>query len=110
MDTPWRIFMAGIDVEKLMEGMRARLEKDEAEGKLAGLSVASLSEALSHPKAADVIAESLAAEAGSVKQGEPAPDFSLPWLSGPSAGEGSAFTLSDRFGKRPVALVFGSYT
>jgi hypothetical protein len=102
--------MAEIDVGKLLEGMRARLERDEAEGRLAGTSVASLAEALAHPKAAAVIAETLAAEAGSVEPGEPAPDFTLPWLPGPNAGEGSAFTLSDRFGKRPVALVFGSYT
>ncbi len=57
-----------------------------------------------------MIGETLAAEAASVKQGEPAPDFTLPWLPGPTAGGGRAFTLSHRFGERPVALVFGSYT
>ncbi|MEE8507805.1 MAG: hypothetical protein V3T07_01960 [Myxococcota bacterium] len=102
--------MAKIDVSKMMEGMRARLEQDEADGKLAGLSVEELAEAVSHPKAAEAIAELMEAEAASVQEGDPAPDFTLPRL--PESGEelGPELTLSDHFGKRPVALVFGSYT
>ena len=35
----------------MMEEMRAKLETDEAEGKLAGLTVGRLQDAMSHPKA-----------------------------------------------------------
>lgn len=99
-----------VDVQKLLEGMRERLLDDEAKGELAGITVADLTDAVSHPKAPEVIAETLALEAGSVKPGEAAPDFTLPWLPGPTAGKGATLTLSDRLGRRPVALVFGSYT
>jgi hypothetical protein len=102
--------MPEIDVRKLLEGMRAQLAKDEAEGRLAGLSVAALADAIAHPLAPEAIAEGLAAEAGSVQVGQPAPDWSLPWLPGPTAGEGERLTLSDHVGRQPVALVFGSYT
>ena len=37
--------------------------------------------------------------------GEPAPDFDLPML-----GRGERVRLSDFRGRRPVALIFGSYT
>jgi peroxiredoxin len=50
----------------------------------------------------------MALEATSVQAGDPAPDFALPRLGGPNAGE--LVTLSSHFGKRPVALIFGSYT
>jgi len=79
-------------------------------GKLAGLTVDDLMDAVSHPKAAETIAETLGWEAASVKPGEPAPDFTLPWLRGADSERGPAFTLSSRFGRRPVALIFGSYT
>jgi hypothetical protein len=102
--------MAKVDVAKMLEGMRPLLERDEAEGKLAGISVADLADAVSHPKAAEVIDETMALEVTSVKEGEPAPDFTLPWLPGSGEGRGAAATLSDQFGERPVALVFGSYT
>jgi hypothetical protein len=49
------------------------------------------------------------ADAHSVAQGEPAPDFTLPWLSDSGEG-GDTLSLSSHFGKRPVALIFGSYT
>jgi len=45
------------------------------------------------------------ARGGSLRVGEQAPDFSLPLQSG-----GGSVTLSSFRGKRPVALVFGSYT
>jgi hypothetical protein len=45
------------------------------------------------------------ARAGSVKVGDPAPDFSLPLLDG-----SRVVTLSEEFPVRPVVLVFGSYT
>jgi hypothetical protein len=101
--------MSKTDVKGMMEGMRARLERDEADGKLAGLSVGDLADAMSHPKAGEVVAECMEADAHSVAQGEPAPDFTLPWLSDSGEG-GDTLSLSSHFGKRPVALIFGSYT
>ena len=102
--------MSKIDVKQMMEGMRAQLERDQAEGKLASLTVDDLADAVSHPKAPEVIAECMEAESGSVQEGQPAPDFCLPWLPGSGEGRGPRMTLSDHFGKRPVALIFGSYT
>ena len=101
--------MGKVDTQAMMESMRAQLERDEADGKLAGLTVADLSDAMSHPKAAETVAELMPYEASSVKEGEPAPDFTLPYLPG-SGPEGERVTLSDHFGSRPVALIFGSYT
>ena len=102
--------MPKIDVNAMMEGMRAQLERDEASGDLAGLSVDDLADAISHPKAADVIAEIQALEGSSVQVGESAPDFSLPWLPPSGEGQGETLTLSSHRGERPVALIFGSYT
>jgi hypothetical protein len=94
----------------IMEGMRSQLEADQADGKLAGTSVERLEKAISHPKAQAVIQELMALEEQVVKQGDPAPDFTLPWLQGSTAKSSDRLTLSDHFGKRPVALIFGSYT
>ncbi len=102
--------MARLDLKAMMEAMRPQLEKDEAEGRLAGLTVADLADATSHPLAGDVVAELMEREAGSVQEGDPAPDFTLAWLPGSGEGRGETLTLSNHFGKRPVALVFGSYT
>ena len=74
------------------------------------LTVSDLGDAMSHPLAGEVVAEFMEAEQQSVKQGEPAPDFTLPWLPGSGEGSQPALTLSSHFGKRPVALIFGSYT
>jgi hypothetical protein len=46
-----------------------------------------------------------AARGGELQPGDPAPDFSLPLRGG-----GSVVRLSDFQGKKPVALIFGSYT
>ncbi len=102
--------MSKIDLDKMWEGMREGLERDEAAGRLAGLTVKALAEAISHPKAPAMIAEIMAAETSSVAVGEPAPDFSLPWLPGSGRSGSPELTLSRHLGKRPVALVFGSYT
>ena len=99
-----------VNVGSIMEGMRSQLETDEADGKLAGLSVDRLKKAISHPKAETVIQELMALEGQVVKQGDAAPDFTLPWLRGAPTGDSKTLTLSDHFGKRPVALIFGSYT
>jgi hypothetical protein len=45
-----------------------------------------------------------------VQEGDAAPDFTLPWLETVPVGAGEFLTLSSHFGKRPVALIFGSYT
>jgi len=98
--------MSKIDIDTMIEGVRAQLE---AEGKdLQGLTLDDLREAMSHPQAADEIMRVMALEATSVQAGDPAPGFDLPRLGGPKAGE--RVRLSSHFGKRPVALIFGSYT
>ena len=43
-------------------------------------------------------------------EGDLAPDFTLARLGEGPGGEADAVTLSAHFGKRPVALIFGSYT
>ena len=45
-----------------------------------------------------------------VAPGQAAPDFTLPRLDASSSNGSESVTLSDHFGKRPVALIFGSYT
>ena len=45
------------------------------------------------------------ARSGHLTEGEPAPDFTLS-----TADRASSVTLSSHRGKRPVVLVFGSYT
>jgi hypothetical protein len=47
----------------------------------------------------------MSARGGHLQVGDPAPDFTLPVLHGDSA-----VTLSEEYRKRPVVLVFGSYT
>ena len=98
--------MSKIDVDEMIEGIRAQLEAQGVD--LQGLSLDDLRDALSHPKAAEQIMQSMAIEGASVQVGDPAPDFRLPRLGGPNAGDET--TLSSHFGKRPVALIFGSYT
>lgn len=45
------------------------------------------------------------ARGGTLQEGQPAPDFTLPTLD-----NSSRVTLSSHRGRRPVVLVFGSYT
>ena len=97
-------------VKDMLEGMRAQLERDQSVGDLVGMNVDDLADAVSHPKAPEVIGALMEIEATSVREGDPAPDFTLPWLAGAPAGAGDTLTLSSRFGPRPVALIFGSYT
>ena len=72
-----------------------------------------IKQAMAHPNAAATIAELMPFEITSVQPGQPAPDFTLPYLPGSlpeGADHDTTVTLSDHFGKRPVALIFGSYT
>ena len=98
--------MSEFDVDALIETLRGQLEAQGLEMK--GLSLEDLRDAISHPKAAEQVAEAMALDARSVNAGDSAPDFALPRLGGPNAGE--VVTLSSHFAKRPVALIFGSYT
>ena len=90
---------------QMIEGMLANVANEDMQG----LSHDDLKDAMSHPKAAETVAELMPYEASAVKEGEPAPDFTLPYLPG-SGPEGERVTLSEHFGSRPVALIFGSYT
>ena len=98
--------MSKVDVDAMIEGVRAQLEAQGME--LQGLTLEDLREAMSHPQAAEEVMRAMALEATSVQVGDAAPEFDLPRLGGPKAGE--RVRLSSHFGKRPVALIFGSYT
>ena len=102
--------MAEMDPKQRMAGMLGALEQDQADGKLAGLTVDDLADAMAHPKAKAVVGELMALEPRSAQAGAPAPDFTLPWLPGSEKRGVDALSLSSHFGKRPVALIFGSYT
>ncbi|MGH0036337.1 MAG: hypothetical protein ACQGVK_15025 [Myxococcota bacterium] len=97
--------MADDATRKMIEGMLEGLAGQQ----MAGLSLDDLRDAMLAPGAAETVAELMPIEAGSVRQGDPAPDFELPWLPG-SGPERETVRLSSHFGNRPVALVFGSYT
>jgi len=47
----------------------------------------------------------MSARAGSLQEGDPAPDFSLPLLH-----SDRRVTLSSEYRRKPVVLIFGSYT
>ena len=101
--------MSEEEVQKMISGMLAGLESEEMQG----LSLNELKQAMAHPNAAATIAELMPFEITSVQPGQPAPDFTLPYLPGSlpeGADHDTTMTLSDHFGKRPVALIFGSYT
>lgn len=101
--------MAKLDVEAMKERIRQELGGEVPEN-MGRIDAEGLAEAMAHPKAAGVISELMEREQSSVQPGEPAPDFTLPWLPGSGEGRGATVTLSEHFGERPVALVFGSYT
>jgi hypothetical protein len=95
--------------DDLDERKRALLQTLEGEA-MEGIRLEELRRAMSHPKAAETIRELLPYEAGAPGPGAPAPDFALAWLPGSEPPGGAPFRLSDHFGRRPVALIFGSYT
>ena len=98
--------MGDIDIPQLFNDLKAQMESDGEQ--MQGLGFDDLRDAMSHPAAAAEVARILAREQDGIAVGDPAPDFELPRLPGPH-GAGNV-RLSDHFGKRPVALIFGSYT
>lgn len=103
--------MSDSDPAAPFEAMKANLlERLQGDDQLAGLSVDDLAAAMSHPRAAEVVAELMPLEGTSVQQGEPARDFELPFLPGHGGADGETVRLAERFAARPVALIFGSYT
>lgn len=105
--------MTEIDIDAMKNELKASLEANKAntgEDGMKDMNVDDLMDAMSHPKAAGVVKTLMALESSAVEAGEPAPDFTLPWLSGQGPDGSSSVTLSDHLGKRPVALIFGSYT
>ncbi len=91
-------------LERAMGELAARGETIDAPG----IDEQEMLEVLKHPKAAPVIEGIITREEGSLAEGDDAPDFCLKPLDG--TDDASSHRLSDHFGKRPVALVFGSYT
>lgn len=102
--------MSEVDLEQLFRSVREQLEADPAGAKDAGVDPENLARALAHPLARAELERSAPIELASVAEGEDAPDFTLARLLEASEGQASHVTLSDHFGKRPVALIFGSYT
>ncbi len=97
--------------EDATKTMITRMLKSLEEGgvEMDGLELDDLKDAMSHPKAPEILAKWMPHEATSVKQGESAPDFTLSYLPGYGV-KGQSMTLSSHVGKRPVGLIFGSYT
>jgi hypothetical protein len=98
--------MGELDLESMLAGVKEELERRGVEMK--GLSLDDLGDAMAHPEAARTVEEIMGREITSVQVGDPAPDFDLPLLIGPDLGQ--CVRLSEHFGERPVALIFGSYT
>lgn len=95
------------EAKTMIAEMLKRLEDGGVE--MDGLELDDLKDAMAHPEAPALLAKWMPHEAASVKQGERAPDFTLPYLPG-HALSGESMTLSSHFGTRPVGLIFGSYT
>jgi len=102
--------MSDFDLEAAMQAMRAKMEADPGAMADSQIDADRLAKALAHPLAAAELKRSLPIEAASVAEGALAPDFTLARLGEGPGGEADAVTLSAHFGKRPVALIFGSYT
>jgi hypothetical protein len=100
--------MSDSQTTERIQQMLAGLEQGKVQ--MEGLELEDLRRVMEHPGARKFIAEWMPHEASSVKPGESAPDFTLPYLPGQGREPGETATLSDHFGNRPVALVFGSYT
>ena len=98
------------DLQKTFGDILARMAEDPDGPQISDARREELMAALAHPKAAAEIQRGFALEATSVQEGQPAFDFTLPRLGVGSEAALGPVTLSDHYGRRPVALVFGSYT
>ena len=98
------------DIPALFSQIKDQLAAHPETGLDSGIEPDELARAIAHPKAAEQIQASLEIETQAVNEGERAPDFTLNELSTEGGLAGQKITLSDHFGKRPVALIFGSYT
>ena len=94
-----------VGVEKMLEGVRSRMREQGIEW--SEEEFAELADAISHPAAMESIQQGMQREASCVQEGQEAPDFALKFLQEPEA---PPLQLSSHFGRRPVALIFGSYT
>ncbi len=92
--------------EQMLESLQAEGEADRMEG----FTFERLRDAMYRPNALETMAELLSSGPGSASEGAPAPDFELPHLPGHGGAEGQTVALSSHFGRRPVGLIFGSYT
>jgi hypothetical protein len=102
---------AGNKSAGVFDGMLEKLISSGQAAKMEGLDIERLKSAMSAPGAAETVMAIQAMGADSqAGVGQAAPDFELPYLPGHGGAEGETVRLSDRFGKRPVALIFGSYT
>jgi len=100
----------GDDLQKTFGEILARMAEDPEGPQIPEARREELMAALAHPKAAAEIQRGFALEATTVQEGQPAFDFTLPRLAAGSGKGPGPVTLSDHYGQRPVALVFGSYT
>jgi hypothetical protein len=98
------------DLQKTFGEILAQMEADPDGPTISSANRQQLMDAIAHPKAAAEIQRGFELEAASVQEGQPAFDFTLPRLGAGGNEPQRSVTLSDHFGRRPVALVFGSYT
>ncbi len=98
-----------VDLKQLLATMQARMDAQPGGFTATKLDPEELAQAIAHPLAAREIQRGMKLEATSVQEGDPAFDFELPRLLD-SPGMSESVSLSEHFGKRPVALIFGSYT
>ncbi len=102
--------MSEVDMKQLLKGVTDQMAADPDGTQDSRISPEELAKALAHPEAVGELQRLLGVEAESVAEGDPAPDFTLARLGDVSPGDAEHVTLSDYFGRRPVALIFGSYT
>jgi hypothetical protein len=102
--------MSEVDMKELLKGVADQMAADPDGARDSRILPEDLAKALAHPQAMGELQRLLGVDADSVAEGAPAPDFTLARLGGVSPGDAEHVTLSDHFGRRPVALIFGSYT
>lgn len=102
--------MSELDFEAMLKKLQTSVTANRDAGRGPELDLETLKQAMAHPKAKEQIRAGMEIEAQSVAEGQAAPDFTLGLLAAPGGLPYEKITLSDHFGKRPVALIFGSYT